>query len=109
MPELNRFKIFFFCFQGSGFDRGHLAPAGNHKASQELCNETFLLSNMAPQVSLNFKHSYENLSRKFVCITTKSKDGLLDFRDDCFSFNKKLPFGSGDSKYYFNGDTASKA
>lgn len=36
--------------QYSGFDRGHLAAAGNHKQSQDTCDETFYLSNMAPQV-----------------------------------------------------------
>ena len=35
----------------SGFDRGHMAPAGNHRKDQAMCNQTFLLSNMAPQVT----------------------------------------------------------
>ena len=39
-------------FQYSGFDRGHMAAAGNHRQSQEVCDETFLLTNMAPQVRL---------------------------------------------------------
>lgn len=39
-------------YKGSGFDRGHLAAAGNHRLNQELCNETFYLSNMAPQVGI---------------------------------------------------------
>jgi endonuclease G, mitochondrial len=33
----------------SGFDRGHQAPAGNQTVDQRLKNETFFLSNMAPQ------------------------------------------------------------
>ncbi|XP_027218049.1 endonuclease G, mitochondrial isoform X1 [Penaeus vannamei] len=37
-------------YKGSGFDRGHLAAAGNHRRSQEDCHETFLLSNMSPQM-----------------------------------------------------------
>lgn len=37
-------------YKGSGFDRGHMAAAGNHRLSQKDCHETFLLSNMAPQV-----------------------------------------------------------
>ena len=36
-------------YRRSGFDRGHQAPAGNQKASQRLNDETFFLSNMAPQ------------------------------------------------------------
>ena len=35
--------------QGQRYDRGHQAPAGNHKASQRRMDETFYLSNMCPQ------------------------------------------------------------
>ena len=38
-------------FKKSGYDRGHLAAAGNHRWSQDLMEQTFLLSNMAPQVN----------------------------------------------------------
>lgn len=34
----------------SGFDRGHMAAAGNHKFSAECKAKTFILSNIAPQV-----------------------------------------------------------
>ena len=33
-------------YKGSGFDRGHLAAAGNHRKDQSHCQQTFLLSNM---------------------------------------------------------------
>lgn len=36
-------------YKGSGYDRGHLKPAGDATCSQELMDETFLMSNMAPQ------------------------------------------------------------
>lgn len=36
-------------FRGSGFDRGHMAAAANHKWSQRAMDDTFLLSNIAPQ------------------------------------------------------------
>lgn len=38
-------------YRGSGFDRGHLAAAANHKWSQKAMGDTFYLSNIAPQVS----------------------------------------------------------
>ena len=37
-------------YKASGFDRGHLAPAANHRKNQRLMDQTFFLSNMAPQV-----------------------------------------------------------
>lgn len=37
-------------YKKSGYDRGHLAAAGNHQSNQHHCNETFHLTNMAPQV-----------------------------------------------------------
>ncbi|XP_019635173.1 PREDICTED: nuclease EXOG, mitochondrial-like, partial [Branchiostoma belcheri] len=33
----------------SGWSRGHMAPAGDNKFSQEAMNDTFLLSNIVPQ------------------------------------------------------------
>jgi len=37
-------------YKGSGFDRGHLAPAAVMKASELCMSESFYLSNMSPQV-----------------------------------------------------------
>lgn len=36
-------------YKRSGFDRGHQAPAGDQTTDQKLKDETFFLSNMAPQ------------------------------------------------------------
>lgn len=37
-------------YMHSGFDRGHLVPAANYKWSQQAMNDTFSLTNVAPQV-----------------------------------------------------------
>jgi endonuclease G, mitochondrial len=37
-------------YSRSGFDRGHLCPAGDFKHDKELQDETFYMSNMSPQV-----------------------------------------------------------
>ena len=36
------------------YDRGHLAPAADHKGSQKAMEETFTLSNISPQVGKGF-------------------------------------------------------
>jgi endonuclease G len=36
-------------YRNSGYDRGHMAPAGDFQRGQPAMSETFLLSNMAPQ------------------------------------------------------------
>lgn len=57
-------------YKGSGFDRGHLAPAGNQTVSKPRKSETFFLSNMAPQVGKKFNQSIwanlEDLTRSWV-------------------------------------------
>ncbi|KAG8217222.1 hypothetical protein J3R82DRAFT_5308 [Butyriboletus roseoflavus] len=42
----------------SGYDRGHMVPAADAKTSQEAMDETFLLSNIAPQVGVGFNRHY---------------------------------------------------
>ncbi len=51
-------------YKGSGYDRGHLAAAGNHKWSQQALDQTFFLSNISPQVHRvqNIRHKCENNS-----------------------------------------------
>ncbi|EDV25624.1 uncharacterized protein TRIADDRAFT_55918 [Trichoplax adhaerens] len=41
-------------YRNSGFDRGHLAPAGDHGYSLKALKDTFYLSNMSPQVGVGF-------------------------------------------------------
>lgn len=36
-------------YKGSGYDRGHLAPAGDMKWSERAMSESFFMSNMSPQ------------------------------------------------------------
>jgi endonuclease G, mitochondrial len=37
-------------YKNSGYDRGHLCPSADRTSSVELCSETYLLSNMSPQL-----------------------------------------------------------
>ncbi|KAI0665079.1 hypothetical protein C8Q70DRAFT_941880 [Cubamyces menziesii] len=42
----------------SGYDRGHMVPAADAKISQAAMDETFLLTNIAPQVGAGFNRHY---------------------------------------------------
>jgi len=57
-PRINSFKVDpsvstksadLSDYKGSGYDRGHLAPAGDMKYSRESMIESFFMSNMSPQ------------------------------------------------------------
>ncbi|XP_007228964.3 endonuclease G, mitochondrial [Astyanax mexicanus] len=50
-------------YRGSGFDRGHLAAAANHKWSQKAMEDTFYLSNVAPQNPHLNQNAWNNLEQ----------------------------------------------
>lgn len=54
VPFRARLKDYF----RSGYDRGHMVPAADAKFSQDAMDETFLLSNIAPQVGDGFNRHY---------------------------------------------------
>ncbi len=48
----------------SGYDRGHMAPAGDMKWSEKAMQETFFLSNICPQAKQLNTGSWKNLEEK---------------------------------------------
>jgi endonuclease G len=68
--EDERIPIFFRAkmadYFRSGYDRGHMVPAADAKISQEAMNETFKLSNIAPQVGEGFNRDYWAHTEDFV-------------------------------------------
>lgn len=58
-------------YKRSGYDRGHLAAAGNHKVDQKHVQQTFFLTNMAPQVGRGFNRDSWNRLEKYVRDLTK--------------------------------------
>lgn len=53
-------------YKGSGYDRGHLAAAGNHRSHQIHVDQTFYLTNMAPQVGVGFNRDSWNRLESYV-------------------------------------------
>ena len=52
-------------YTGTGYDRGHLAPAGAMKWSSEAMSESFFMTNMAPQVGNGFnRHIWKSLEQR---------------------------------------------
>lgn len=60
----------------SGFDRGHLAAAGNHKVSQDIIDQTFYLSNISPQVGKGFNRDAWNNLERYVRYRAKRSKNL---------------------------------
>jgi endonuclease G len=58
IPE--RFRSLKSHFSKSGFDRGHLAAARNHKHKQEDLKMSYSLINVSPQVGVGFNRHYWN-------------------------------------------------
>ncbi|GAA5977470.1 hypothetical protein JCM11641_000973 [Rhodosporidiobolus odoratus] len=77
VPEMFRAKLLDY-FK-SGYDRGHMVPAADAKQSQSAMSETFLLSNIAPQVGEGFNRHYWAYLEAFCRNLTKSFDDVYVF------------------------------
>ncbi len=62
-------------YKNSGYDRGHLAPAGDFKFSTEAMSESFFMSNMSPQVHDFNAGIWEQLESK--CRTWAKQRGKI--------------------------------
>lgn len=51
-------------YKGSGYDRGHQAPAGDMKSNKNTMKESFLLSNMTPQIGVLNQKAWRVLEDK---------------------------------------------
>ena len=51
-------------YSGSGYDRGHLAPAGSMKSDEESMSHSFFMSNMSPQLPAFNRGVWRRLEEK---------------------------------------------
>ncbi|KAF9290535.1 nuclease [Mortierella alpina] len=72
-----QFRARLSTYTASGYDRGHQAPAADAKLNQAAMNETFLLSNMAPQVGIGFNRHYWANLEKFARELTNTFDHVF--------------------------------
>ncbi|XP_059055944.1 endonuclease G, mitochondrial [Achroia grisella] len=82
-------------YRKSGFDRGHMAAAGNHRISQKHVEQTFYLSNMAPQVGEGFNRHAWNTLEKHVRKLTRVYNNVY-----CCTGPLYLPRKESDGKTY---------
>ncbi|CAH2237665.1 endonuclease G, mitochondrial [Pararge aegeria] len=82
-------------YRGSGFDRGHMAAAGNHRLAQKHVEQTFFLTNMAPQVGEGFNRHAWNTLEKHVRKLTKVYENVY-----CCTGPLYLPRKESDGKSY---------
>lgn len=62
-------------YAGKPYDRGHMAPAANNTHSDEIMSESFLLSNMVPQVPHNNRGIWRMLE---IAVRDKVKQSQQD-------------------------------
>ncbi|KAJ1550699.1 nuclease, partial [Nowakowskiella sp. JEL0078] len=93
LPKLFRSRI--SDYRDSGFDRGHLAPAADVTGGQDAMNETFLLSNISPQVASGFNRGYWASLEHFVRDLTNTFDEFSVVTGPLY-----LPHQENDGKYY---------
>ncbi|KAG1703331.1 hypothetical protein DVH05_008240 [Phytophthora capsici] len=64
VPE--HFRVHPNRYLKSGYDKGHLAPARDMTHSQEAMDESFLMTNMSPQVGVGFNRGYWSRLEGFI-------------------------------------------
>lgn len=81
----------------SGYDRGHMVPAADSKISQIAMDETFLLSNIAPQIGEGFNRDYWAHLEDYVRRLTTKFENLYVFTIPLY-----LPRLQADGKWRVN-------
>ncbi|GFZ49525.1 Nuclease [Saitozyma sp. JCM 24511] len=92
IPEMFRAKLQDY-FR-SGYDRGHMVPAADAKISQQAMDETFYLTNIAPQVGDGFNRHYWAYLEDFCRRLTSNFEDVYVFTVPLY-----MPKRDADGKY----------
>ena len=85
-PHLQSSNVDFY---KSGYDRGHMAAAGNHQQSKRRLKETFYLSNIAPQ-DPGFNRFYWKTLEEYTRLLTKEYDDVYVVSGTTFLHKDRL-------------------
>lgn len=55
------YRVEYYEYKGSGYDRGHMCPAGDNKWSREAMHDCFYMTNMCPQDPILNGESWKDL------------------------------------------------
>lgn len=81
-------------YKGNGFDRGHQAPAADHRSSPEAMADTFYMTNMCPQCP-ELNRGYWRKLEKHVRDLTKDHQNVYVITGPLY-----LPYNEADGKRY---------
>ncbi|KAK4518002.1 methylenetetrahydrofolate reductase (NAD(P)H) met13 [Mucor velutinosus] len=110
------FRVYTNDYTNSGYDRGHMAPAGDAVSSQTAMDETFLLTNIAPQVGPGFNRQYWAYLEQFCRDLTKNFTDVYVYSGPLFlpqlvtthASSSSEAYALADSKIEFDEDGAIK-
>ncbi|CAO0791004.1 unnamed protein product [Mucor circinelloides] len=113
VPDL--FRVYTNDYTNSGYDRGHMAPAGDAVSSQTAMDETFLLTNIAPQIGPGFNRQYWAYLEQFCRDLTKNFTDVYVYSGPLFlpqlatrASSSSDAYALADSKIEFDEDGAIK-
>lgn len=97
VPE--QFRVHPNRYLKSGYDKGHLAPARIMSHSQEAMDESFLMTNMSPQVGVGFNRGYWSRLEGFMRHLAGQYDALYVITGPLFLSKKNKKTGEYEVSY----------
>lgn len=82
-------------YRGSGYDRGHMAPAADMRWSAAAMAESFYLSNVAPQIGPGFNRSIWSALERRVRAWARRRGEIFVVTGSVFDGPARRPIGRG--------------